>query len=85
MLKGVEALLQREDISGKIAHDGAGRHIDEGRNSVAVLESVLDMQDFVVEFTDLLLQNLVVVFQPVFADIVDGALVDMFQLQLQLK
>lgn len=67
MFKGVEAFLQREDIS-KIAHDGAGRHLDEGRNSVAVLESVLDVQDFVVEFTDLFLQNLVVVFQPVFAD-----------------
>ena len=78
MFKGVEALLQREDISGKIAHYGAGRHVDEGRNSVAVLESVLDMQDFVVEFTDLFLQNLVVVFQSVFADVVDDALVNVF-------
>ena len=48
-----------------IAHDGAGGHVDEGRNSVAVLESVLDMQDFVVEFTDLFLQNLVIGMQPI--------------------
>lgn len=48
-------------------------------------ESGFDMQDFLIRFAELLLQDAVVMSQPVFADIVDGAPVDAFKLQSQFQ
>ena len=46
---------------------------------------IFDVQDFLVQFRELILENLVVVFESVFADVIQGKLINVFQFQLQLE
>ncbi|MHA6850312.1 hypothetical protein [Ralstonia pseudosolanacearum] len=48
-------------------------------------EAGFHVQNFLIQFAELLLEDLAVVLQPVFADVVDGVLVDVFEFQLQFQ
>ena len=43
------------------------------------------MPDLFIQFADLLLEDLVVVFQPIFTEVADRVLVNVFQLKLELQ
>jgi hypothetical protein len=79
------ALPNRCDVTGEIAYNGIRSYADEWRNSIGVPESRFDMQDFLIQFAELFLQDRVVVLQPVFADIVDRVLIDVFKFELQFQ
>ena len=73
------------DIAREVAHDRTGRDARERGDAELSPEATLRVQHLLVEFDELSLQDLVVVLQPLFADVVDCGLVDVFQLELELQ
>ena len=73
------------DISDKHSQGFVWRQRDERVDPVAVTKGGFDMPDLFIQFADLLLENLVVVFQPIFTEVADRVLVNVFQLQLELQ
>ena len=78
-------LAECGDAPVQVAHHLLRRQARLGCQAIGTPELALDVDDFLVQFPQLFLQDLVVVRQPRLAHRVESVLADVFQFQLQLQ